>query len=150
MHVAWVRWTRCDFFIHIISFTKTEENSVLALLSQYACCHMGFLIVRIVGNINEFLTGRGRRGCERRTDGQTDRRKRRKYIWIICERSFLYKIISNYNHSHQFREWNFMYKNVTSGPSYMRDRWNVMYSSPCANQHKWDKKLSFPMIEGDK
>ena len=32
------------------------DNIVLALLSQYACCHMGLLIVKIVGNINEFLT----------------------------------------------------------------------------------------------
>ena len=50
------------------------QIELLALLSQYACCHMGFLMVRIVGNINEFLNqgprsnGCSRRGCDRRTD----------------------------------------------------------------------------------
>ncbi len=29
---------------------------ILALLSQYACGHMSFLTVRIVGNINKLLT----------------------------------------------------------------------------------------------
>ncbi len=48
---------------------------ILALLSQYACCHMGFLIVRIVENITVAEGGAG-------TDRQTERRKRRKYIWI--------------------------------------------------------------------
>ena len=65
-------------------------NTGLALLSQYACCHMGFLIVRIVvvENINEFQTARIKvlgptvAAGEAGTDKQTDRRKRRKYIWI--------------------------------------------------------------------
>ncbi len=64
-----VRWTRRDIFIHIISLTKTEQNSVLLV--------------------------------------------------DFHEQSFLYKIISNYNHSHQFHGWNYMYKNVTSGPLYI-------------------------------
>ncbi len=36
-------------------FHYTPGNVKLALMSQYACCHMSFLIVTIVGNMNEFL-----------------------------------------------------------------------------------------------
>ena len=53
-----------------------SENYRLALLSQYACCHMGFLIVQIVGNINEFQTAcmvaEGEAGTDRQTDRKTE------------------------------------------------------------------------------
>ncbi len=38
------------------ALSKTLLVLRLSLLSQYACCHMGPLIIRIVENINEFLT----------------------------------------------------------------------------------------------
>ena len=69
--------TYIEFWLQEILGAKALKNTILALLSQYACCRMGFLIVRIVENINEFLgprsNGYGRRGCDGRTDGQTDR-----------------------------------------------------------------------------
>ncbi len=37
---------------YTLMYNLFSANQILALLSQYACCHMGFLIVRIVENIN--------------------------------------------------------------------------------------------------
>ncbi len=61
-------------FIHIC-------NTILALLSQYACCHMSFLTVRIVGNMNQVCRSNGlsMRGCETPTETHI----RKQYIWII-------------------------------------------------------------------
>ena len=48
-------------------YLERNELLVLALLSQYACCQMGILIVRIVGKMNGFITqGPRSNGCRMR------------------------------------------------------------------------------------
>ncbi len=71
-----VRWTRRDFFIHIISFTKTEKNHPCPARHKVATL--------------DFYE------CQNSSSEDT--------LW------WEYTYIS-------FHEWNYMYKNVTPGPS---------------------------------
>ncbi len=89
-------------------------NAVLALLSQYACCHMGFLIVRIVGNINRpsgpmsmpKIKGLGPTVVEGEagTGRWTDRRKHRKYIWIVYVSALIFHFLFKILQSMKFRK----------------------------------------------
>ncbi len=48
----------CQISGSSIGINQSLAIPILALLSQYACCLMGFFPVRMVGNMYEFLTAR--------------------------------------------------------------------------------------------
>ena len=54
------------------------------------------------------------------------------FLVDFYERSFLYELK---HHFYQFREWNYVYKNVTSGPSYHSDCFN------CYTHNLWGRLI---------